>query len=79
MIFPSGSIWTPRAGAILLLIAAAPFTASAATVELGDPDQPVSLAVAWKFQPGDDPAWANPERSNDGRMVIIARERSGAC
>ena len=48
------------AGVALLLLAAAPAAAGAAAVELIDPSHVVSLAVDWKFQPGDDPAWAAP-------------------
>ncbi len=41
-------------------------------VELVDLDRPVSLAVAWRFQPGDDMRWAGPDfDDSDWREVRI--------
>ncbi len=46
--------------ALLLLVGAATAASAQPAVELLDPDRPVSLATAWKFRAGDDPAWARP-------------------
>ena len=35
--------------------------AAAAALEVPALDRPTSLDVAWRFQPGDDPAWAAPD------------------
>jgi signal transduction histidine kinase/CheY-like chemotaxis protein len=59
---------------LLLALAATILTATAApaAVVVDHPGQPASLAVAWKFQPGDDPAWSRPDFDDAGwRKVTI--------
>ncbi len=57
---------------VLLTAAATAAAAGAATVELTDPDHPVSLAVPWKLHAGDDPAWAQPGfDDSDWREISI--------
>ncbi len=57
---------------VLLLAVAAPAAAARLAVELLEADRPVSLAVAWKFRAGDDPAWADPGYDDsDWRQIRI--------
>ena len=57
---------------LLLVFAAAPLTAGEPAAALSDPGQTVSLAVAWRFQPGDDLRWAAPDFDDgDWREVRI--------
>ena len=61
-----------NAGVALLLVVAAPSASAQAAVELLEADRPVSLAVAWKFRSGDDPAWADPGfDDSDWRQIRI--------
>ncbi|MEM7357323.1 MAG: hypothetical protein AAF657_41290, partial [Acidobacteriota bacterium] len=48
----------PLAWALLALVLG---PVASAAVELSDLDQPVSLAVAWKFHPGDEAVWARAD------------------
>ena len=56
--------------ALLLACALAPHAAGEPAVVLSDPDQIASLAVAWRFQPGDDPSWADPSFDDSGWREI---------
>ncbi|RMH22471.1 MAG: response regulator [Acidobacteria bacterium] len=49
---------TLRTHLLLLLVATA---GGAVPLELDSLEQPVSIAGAWRFHPGDDPAWARPD------------------
>ena len=54
----------------MLLFIAVAGNAAGEPVELSDLDQAVSLAVMWKFQPGDNAGWAAPDYDHSGWRTI---------
>jgi signal transduction histidine kinase/CheY-like chemotaxis protein len=64
-------IQTLLAGIPVLFMAAAGITADASPLEIRSTDEITSLAVAWKFRPGDDPMWAASNLDDGWREIRI--------
>ena len=66
------AIYRNLLAALLLALVGAPPAICAPAVELSAVEEAVSLAVAWRFQPGDDLRWAEPNfDDSDWREVQI--------
>jgi hypothetical protein len=62
---------------LLCLVLGVALPAAAAPVVLRNLEEPVSLAVPWKFHTGDDPTWSDPEYDDSEWMEMQIPPRVG--